>query len=180
MGPTALLPLRRKACCLKSIVLGRVWIRTLGPVASTLTTRPPRATLSVPLASQKELCSVQLVSYLVMISVSPFVILMKSCICGYRPILKATGSPGTDLSQSFTLYRRTWRPYTMAFHIKSRLVCELPRGESRVCVAWLLCLRLSLANWLTLRRNWLILRVFGSLWDKTWDYTFSSMEKNKC
>jgi hypothetical protein len=51
MGPTALLPLRRKACYgfyhLK-IHRPRPGLnpRTLGPVASTLTTRPPRATTS--------------------------------------------------------------------------------------------------------------------------------------
>jgi hypothetical protein len=47
VGPTALLPLRRKACCgFITLKIHRPWPglnpRTLGPVASTLTTRPPR------------------------------------------------------------------------------------------------------------------------------------------
>jgi hypothetical protein len=48
MGPLALLPIRTDVCCgflspLKVYCLGRVWTpRSLGPVASTLTTTPPR------------------------------------------------------------------------------------------------------------------------------------------
>jgi hypothetical protein len=61
MGPTALLPLRRKAWILSplksTIDLSRVWTRTLGPVANTLTTRPPRAT--PPFISLPYHCSVQ-------------------------------------------------------------------------------------------------------------------------
>jgi hypothetical protein len=46
MGPTALLPLPPKKVVLKIfIVLGRVWTReTWGPIASTISTRPPRPT----------------------------------------------------------------------------------------------------------------------------------------
>jgi hypothetical protein len=62
MGPTALLPLRRKWC---SVFLSPLTIhrprsgshpRTLGPVSSTITTRPPRSTqliISVPNVARK-------------------------------------------------------------------------------------------------------------------------------
>jgi hypothetical protein len=51
MGPTALLPLRRKWCSgfLSPLKIHRSGSnpRTLGPVASTLTTSPPRSTIKV-------------------------------------------------------------------------------------------------------------------------------------
>jgi hypothetical protein len=52
MGPTALLLLRRKSCYgfLSPLKIHRPWPglirRTLGPMASTLITKPPRATLT--------------------------------------------------------------------------------------------------------------------------------------
>jgi hypothetical protein len=50
MGPLALLPIRRKVCCgflspLEVHCLGRTNPQPLGPVASTLTTTPPRLQL---------------------------------------------------------------------------------------------------------------------------------------
>jgi hypothetical protein len=53
MGPTALLPLRRKWCSgfLSPLKIQRprsgLNPRTLGPVASTLTTSPPRSTYTI-------------------------------------------------------------------------------------------------------------------------------------
>jgi hypothetical protein len=54
MGSTALLPARRKSCYgfLSLLKIHRPWPsfnpRTLGPIASTITTRPPRTTWHLP------------------------------------------------------------------------------------------------------------------------------------